>query len=133
MPFYYAENFTANLRFSGVKTFFFFSRPPEISRTIFNFVWAKTFFPQNNCVWCLGPRPSVFLSLASRGSVLGKSVLGLCLGFFMSLVSSSFVARGEGAMAPSIGLSTKMQNKENTSFLALLRLFRCTGMTYKVN
>ena len=38
----------------------------------------------------------------------------------------SSVARGEGgrggAIAPPIGLPTKMQNKENTTFLAHLRL-----------
>ena len=36
----------------------------------------------------------------------------------------SSVARGGagGAIAPPIGLPTKMQNKENTTFLALLRL-----------
>ena len=39
---------------------------------------------------------------------------------------TSSVARGEagggGAIAPPVGLPTKMQNKENTTFLALLRL-----------
>ena len=35
----------------------------------------------------------------------------------------SSVARGEGgAIAPPIALLTKMQNKENTTFLAFLRL-----------
>ena len=36
----------------------------------------------------------------------------------------SSVARGGagGAIAPPIGLPTKMQNKENSTFLALLRL-----------
>ena len=39
-------------------------------------------------------------------------------------VVHSSVARGGagGAIAPPIGLPTKMQNKENTTFLALLRL-----------
>ena len=38
--------------------------------------------------------------------------------------ADSSVARGGagGAIAPPIGLPTKMQNKENTTFLALLRL-----------
>ena len=39
--------------------------------------------------------------------------------------ADSSVARGGGggAIAPSIGMSTKMQNGKNTAFLALLRLF----------
>ena len=36
----------------------------------------------------------------------------------------SSVARGGGGLiAPPIGMSTKMQNEKNTTFLALLRLF----------
>ena len=45
------------------------------------------------------------------------------LSIFVILASS--VARGGGrggATAPPIGLPTKMQNKKNTTFLALLRL-----------
>ena len=47
----------------------------------------------------------------------------LLLVFLLVPVPSS-VARGGagGAIAPPIGLPTKMQNKENTTFLALLRL-----------
>ena len=45
--------------------------------------------------------------------------------FLISATSS--VAReggaGRGAIAPPIGMSTKVQNKKNTPFLALLRLF----------
>ena len=38
-----------------------------------------------------------------------------------------------GAIAPPpIGLSTKMQNEKNDTFLALLRLFFCAGMDQKV-
>ena len=43
----------------------------------------------------------------------------------------SSVARGGGGgggYSPPIGLPTKMQNKENTTFLALLRLFVSTGL-----
>ena len=39
------------------------------------------FFLENACACVLGPWPRAFLSLASRGSVLGKAVLGLGLGF----------------------------------------------------
>ena len=55
-------------------------------------------FLENTCPCVLGPWPwpRAFLSLASRGSVLGKAVLGLGLGFFFvslalasSLVSST--------------------------------------------
>ena len=45
--------------------------------------------------------------------------------FFHAWAGISSVARGGGAggaIAPPIGLPTKMQNKENTTFLALLRL-----------
>ena len=40
------------------------------------------------------------------------------------ILAISSVARGGagGAIAPPIGLPTKMQNKENSTFLALLRL-----------
>ena len=44
-------------------------------------------FLENTCGCVLGPWPwpRAFLSLASRGSVLGKAVLGLGLGFFCVL------------------------------------------------
>ena len=53
----------------------------EIARKTF----LKTFFLENTCCCVLGPWPwpRAFLSLASRGSVLGKAVLGL--GFFCVL------------------------------------------------
>ena len=38
---------------------------------------------ENASACVLGPWPRAFLSLASRGSVLGKAVLGLGLGFFL--------------------------------------------------
>ena len=46
--------------------------------------WRPSFFGEHLrlCPW---PRPRAFLSLASRGSVLGKTVLGLGLGFFCVL------------------------------------------------
>ena len=44
--------------------------------------WIPFFF-ENTCGCVLGPWPRAFLSLASRGSVLGKAVLGL--GFFCVL------------------------------------------------
>ena len=44
------------------------------------------------------------------------------------MVEFSSVARGLYTTAPLIGLSAKMQKKKNTKFLALLRLFFCTGM-----
>ena len=45
----------------------------------------KTFFLENACACVLGPWPwpRAFLFLASRGSVLGKAVLGLGLGFLL--------------------------------------------------
>ena len=49
--------------------------------------FLKTFFLENTCACVLGPWPwpRAFLSLASRGSVLGRAVLGLGLGlgFFL--------------------------------------------------
>ena len=47
--------------------------------------FLKTFFLENTCGCVLGPWPWAFLSLASRGSVLGKAVLGLGLEFFCVL------------------------------------------------
>ena len=41
------------------------------------------FFSENTCGYVLGSWPRAFLSLASRGSVLGKAVLGLDLGIFL--------------------------------------------------
>ena len=69
--------------------------------------------PRKSCPW---PWPrKFFVSLAS------------------SLVSSTppLVARGRGGYSPPIGLSTKMQNKKNTTFLALLRLFFALKWTKK--
>ena len=43
--------------------------------------------------------------------------------FSKSRQSCSSVARGRGGYSPPIGLSTKMQNKKNTTFLDLLKLF----------
>ena len=54
------------------------------------FLFRRTLAP------VLGPWPWAFLSLASGGSVLGKAVLGLNLGFFfvsLALASSRRVAR----------------------------------------
>ena len=55
-------------------------------------IFVKTFFfLECTCACVLGPWPwpRAFLSLASRVSVLGKAVLGLGLGFFMSLALAS--------------------------------------------
>ena len=41
-------------------------------------------------------------------------------------------AEGSCSPPPPFGLSTKMQNKKNNAFLALLRLFFCAGMDQKV-
>ena len=43
------------------------------------------FFLESTCGCVLGPWPRALLSLASRGSVLGRAVLGLGLGFFCVL------------------------------------------------
>ena len=48
----------------------------------------------------------------------------------LALTWHSRVARG-GAIVFPIGLPTKMQNKENTTFLALLRLFFVLEWTKK--
>ena len=50
-----------------------------------NFCEDLFFFLESTCACVLGPWPwpRAFLSLASRGSVLGKAVLGLGLGFFL--------------------------------------------------
>ena len=48
---------------------------------------------------------------------------------FVAAESSSVAReRGGGAVAP-IGMSTKMQKKKNTTFLALLRLFYALKLT----
>ena len=56
------------------KTFFFWRSPEK------NF---EDLFFDNTCTCVLGPWPRAFLSLASRGSVLGRAVLGLGLQFFL--------------------------------------------------
>ena len=64
-------------------------------------------------------------------------VIGCIDGSHIPIVAPSSVARGGGGAdggggggysPPPIGLSTKMQNKKNTTFLALLRLFFCAGI-----
>ena len=66
-----------------IRTFFW--RAPEFSRKIRDFFAQKLFFWRTlaRCVLNPSPWPGAFLSLASRGFVLGKSVLGL--GFFCVL------------------------------------------------
>ena len=65
---------------------------------LFFFFWGRLkiyfedrfffFFLENTCACVLGRWPRAFLPLASRGSVLGRAVLGLGLGFFVSLALS---------------------------------------------
>ena len=64
-------------------------RPPTIKNSGYvnelEIAWKKflkTFFFGNRLRLCPWPWPRAFLSLASRGSVLGKAVLCLSLGFF---------------------------------------------------
>ena len=45
-----------------------------------------------------------------------------------NMASSVAGGGGGGGYIPHIGLSTKMQNKKNTTFLALLRLSFCAGI-----
>ena len=61
------------------KTFFCGDRLKNFCEDLFSL--------ESTCACVLGPRPwpRAFLSLASRGSVLGKAVLGLGLGFFCVL------------------------------------------------
>ena len=75
-------------------------------------IFEDFFFSENACACVLGPWscPRAFLSLASRGSVLGKAVLGISLGFF-------FVSL---ALASSLGSSTPPLVKKIT-FLLLQR------------
>ena len=56
----------------------------EIGDCLKNF-FEDLFFLENTCGCVLGRWPRAFLSLASRGSVFGKAVLGLGLGFFCVL------------------------------------------------
>ena len=65
------------------KTFFYGNRPDK-------FLWRPffLFFLKSTCACVLGPWLRAYLFLASRVSVLGKDVLGLGLGFFVSLASS---------------------------------------------
>ena len=72
--------------------FLWFKSPPIKNSGYANkleMVWKKFlktfFFLENACACVLGPWPwpRAFLSLASRGSVLGEAVLGLGLGFFL--------------------------------------------------
>ena len=58
--------------------FFFFLRTPEVSRIIFGFLRKDLLFSWRALARCVfGPLPRAFLSLASSGSFLEKSVLGL--------------------------------------------------------
>ena len=69
-----------------------FCRSPEkvLLKTFYfgenlKFFFEDLFFLENTCACVRGPWPHAFLSLASRGSVLGRAVLGLGLGFFFVL------------------------------------------------
>ena len=68
--------------------FCFVWRTPVILRKICKRFGRRTFFfgdHLQNCVLSLRPWPLEFLSLASRGSVLAKLVLGLGVGLFCAL------------------------------------------------
>ena len=78
------------LKFCGALEKFFGKRfLVEIAWKIF--VKTFFFFLKSTCACVLGPWPGprAFLSLASSVSVLGKAVLGLGLGFFVSLALAS--------------------------------------------
>ena len=61
-------------------------------------VFSKLFFLENTCDCVLGPWPRAFLSLASRGSVLEKAVLGLGF-FFASLALASSIVSSTPPLA----------------------------------
>ena len=71
-------NFPENLRNFRAKIFFFFEERLNFPENLRIFR-AKTVFLRSLPRCVLGPWPSAFLSLASRGSVLGKTVLDLGL------------------------------------------------------
>ena len=81
-------------------------RPPQskilatpISRRLCEKLFLRPFFVlENTCGCVLGPWPRAFLSLASRGSVLGKAVLGLGLGFFCVLGLEPYVLDSTSAI-----------------------------------
>ena len=69
---------------------FFFRSPENFLKTFFwrspeKKFWRPFFWNTCVCVLHPWPWPRAFLSLASRGSVLGRAVLGLGLGFFLCL------------------------------------------------
>ena len=64
--------------------------PLYIGDCLKNFFEDLLFVLDSTCGCVLGPWPRAFLSLASRGSVLGKAVLGLSLGFFFVSWASDF-------------------------------------------
>ena len=69
-------------------------------------LFRRPFFFENTCGCVLGPWPRAFLSLASRGSVLGKAVLGL--GFFCVLgLKPCVLDSTSGILSPVI---TKQQS-----------------------
>ena len=91
-------------------------------------LFFKLFF-ENSCGCVLGPWPRTFLSLASRGSVLGKAVLGLGLGFFcvLGLGLEPVVLDSTSGSNPLLFCSKKMAiSRFFPRFLCLLlRRFYC--------
>ena len=71
------------LKFCGALEKFF--RKHFLWRSLEKFLWRPFFFFGEHLRLCPWPWPRAFLSLASRGSVLGRAVLGLGLGFFCVL------------------------------------------------
>ena len=91
------------------------------------------FFLESTCACVLGPWPwpRAFLSLASRGSVLGKAVLGLGLGFFLCLWPWSWLR----ALCPRLHLSPAVTFLAFSSQVALLfysKPFSYIGSVIKV-
>ena len=65
------------------------------------------FFLESTCACVLGlwPWPRAFLSLASRGAVLGRDVLGFDRGFFVSLALASSLVSSTPPLENSLAAS----------------------------
>ena len=97
---------------------------PESSALEWKTFFRSTFWQENAANFRERSIFFIWSSVSFGGKMQRISVKDFLQSFSYTWQESSSVARGGGGAgcSPPIGLPTKMQNKENTTFLALLRL-----------
>ena len=111
----------------AIKTFFFlwFLTPTLMAKLLC--VFPKLFMPPKRATLTANLLPAAMLTKPTKSAQPNKLTVSIMLTLLSlpAMPTDSSVAGGGGGgdySPPPIGLPTKMQNKKNTTFLALLRL-----------